>query len=167
MSFPKSKLILLIFLVVSMLGITQVFRPHHRDVSTLSGHGISFVSESGQRLPTLFYGALRKDAYSPKAIAAVREKKSHCGATDKTPSIGIAKLLEIPTVHAQCPEGQCGGTRWVQTLEHCNTGGDCGGSYYGTTYDPMGDPCQGFYFDGLHCGGICECGYESVVCYLC
>jgi len=150
---------------------------HTRDTSDSISHGVPTltkarvvtISSSGQRLNSFFEGLAHLPSNSLETIVAKNHELRECRRL-RTKQSPLAQLLEMPTVYAShgCfPPFPCGGSYWTQFQDACDFNG-CGGSFLNTTYDyELGSWCAGYFFDGGHCGPICECGWQSVICWQC
>ena len=151
--------------VIATAGATSW---HRQQVKQTSKKVIS-ISQSGEKIPSLFDGLPHVPAYSLKQIDLMKKNRPEpCKASGTSKQGALRQLFGISVVYAQsCFPGQCGGTMWTLVTANCEQGGECVGTYKYAQPDPMGDPCQGFAPNSGHCGSNCACGQSDEICYLC
>lgn len=162
-----SKLGVLVAVVLVAIAGTATLR--HPQVK--HSERIMLVSQSGQKIQSLFDGLPHVPAYSLKQIDLANKKgrpSGSCKLGGPAKQSALGRLFGVPVVYAQsCFPGLCGGSHWSLMATSCNTGGPCNGRQFTAVFDPMADPCQGFAPDSSHCGDDCACGQNDSICLQC
>lgn len=153
--------------VVSLVAMAGAASFHHQQLK--HSKRVVLVSQSGEKIPSLFDGLPHVPAYSLKQIDLMeknRPERCKAGGTAKQSALG--RLFGTPVVYASnCFPGLCGGTQWTLVVDNCDTGGPCNGQHYIAQPDPSGDPCTGFAPNSGHCGTDCACGQSDSLCTMC